>query len=983
MPLFLPRPLLLWVLAGSLLGLSGTLSAQQPTDDAQRATSQPNVLRPDERPPATKPRYWTKHWSFQDVDVEQLLARLKSIGIPIPIDCAGDVSVEIDVAVPLTNLTSPQAYRFRGRLSANQLRVESLALEEVEADLDYADGVLRLERLKGRWKDANATSVSGSFQGKASAQLLPRGDFQAYVKITSLPLGPLRELWLDPAETPVPVSGTMDGVVSVKAPIDRLRQITAWSADGEASFHDLRFGQTLPLSLVQGFVRIRDGILHAQQVQMVSAISPDIRVDLDADLELTRQRRFQFRIRGNDVPLGAVAEALVPRDRLIDGKLDFDAQGRGALGSESWKLNGRVASPRLTLIGVDLGLIEHQFDFDHQRFQLRPISDAAETDSNVFVKQITANYELDVQSLRIADFNARLFGGTMKGTAHLARSDSGNHTVGVVWENLRPRLNAATFWPGAASAWPGLGAVGSTSRGSVEWSVPAGSLDLPATHRGAVQLQLDQLAVGPTMIGDVRLTLDAVGDRLELGGGGKLLGGDARAELVLLPAQHDSWSTLLARPPAGTVTVDSMRVDAIARVLFPRVPRQWRGTASSQLVWQAGAETWSEFRPTLHLNLNDLAFNGRPLSRQLTMQCTLDGDTVGIDRISGSYAGGRIRASGHWTLAPGERHVQVSFAGVDAAAALVPLSDQLAAHFDGKLSGLVRLTLGERIRFRGAIRGRDSSIFSIPARKIHSAINGSISPDRRHWEISLPSVQGELAGGRIAGEAKLSSSSIGSGAFDLSSRWRARSVDFGALLSTFGSSSSVAHGQLSGNVSLGGRTIRDTADLVGRFDARLNATQARAVPGLVKADQFLGLLSLQGLQFDEGGVTGVIGSGAATIDEFWLRSPQIKVWSDGKVYLANRRLDLDVVIATSSFGFGSSQAVALASQLAIQSVLPVTTLLEVNQLLSNRTVHLDFVGPVTDPRVKLKPLETIREEAARFLLRELLVVGSANSGLKL
>lgn len=161
---------------------------------------------------------------------------------------------------------------------------------------------------------------------------------------------------------------------------------------------------------------------------------------------------------------------------------------------------------------------------------------------------------------------------------------------------------------------------------------------------------------------------------------------------------------------------------------------------------------------------------------------------------------------------------------------------------------------------------------------------------------------------------------------------------------------------------------------------RLGATQAAAIPGLMQANQFMGVLSLQGLQFREGGITGVIGAGAATIDEFWLSSPRVKFWSDGKIYLANQRMDLDVVISTNNFEFGNAQVVAFASQLAIQSALPVTTLVEVNRMLSNRTIHLDFVGTMADPRLRLKPLEMLREEAARFLLRELLVAASATSG---
>jgi hypothetical protein len=54
----------------------------------------------------------------------------------------------------------------------------------------------------------------------------------------------------------------------------------------------------------------------------------------------------------------------------------------------------------------------------------------------------------------------------------------------------------------------------------------------------------------------------------------------------------------------------------------------------------------------------------------------------------------------------------------------------------------------------------------------------------------------------------------------------------------------------------------------------------------------------------------------------------------------------------------------------------VATLIEINQIVSNRTIHLRYSGLLSDPRVRLKPLAILREEAARFLLRELLVTAS-------
>jgi hypothetical protein len=981
MPLHFQRPLLLWVLAPSLLGLTSILPAQQPA--AQQAAIQPPTSQPQpaiqqlepqpepQQPP--KPRYWTKHWSFQDVDVKQLFSRLNSIGIGIPVDGEGDVSVEIDVSVPLASLSDAKAYRLSGHLVAKRLRLESLLLEDFDANFQYDDGVVRLDKVKGRWADATTNQAAGSFQGDASAHLIPRGDFQTTVKVSSLPIGPLHKLLFASQEDSQPIVGTLNGSLSFKSPIDQLGLLTSWTAAADLKIDDFRFGEKMPVSVVTGPIQIRDGIIQAKQVQVASTDSPDVRIDLATQVELTGRQRFEFRIRGNDVPLEKLAEIALQDIQLAAGKLDIDASGRGELGTESWNISGRLASPRLTVVGQELGLLEHQFGFDQQRFQLSPIDNVTESEPSMLLKRVSATYQLDEDSLNIAGLDAEVFGGTIKGTARLARKNSTNHELDLAWENMRLELKSATILPVAVSAL-------AVTSGSIDWSVPSESLNLPQSHAGVVRVHLAQLGIGRAKGGDLQLRVEAREGTLTAILTGKLVGGNIQAETNSVAGQGDSWSTLLGRAPSGNAKADSIRLDAIAGALFPDSQRRWRGTASAQLDWQAGAESSAELKPTLQASVKNIAVDGRSLSRQLTMQLKLGGDVIAIDRVTGSYAGGSIRAGGNWSLGKGERRVQISFAGINAAEALLPISEQAASQVDGKVSGLIRVTNGDRLRFRGSVTARNSSFFSVPTGTVHSGINGSISRDLRRWEVDLPSVQGELAGGRIAGEARLSSSSIRAGAFDLSSRWQTKRIDFGELLAAVGSSSQVAHGRMTGQISLGGRGVRTTSDLVGRFDARLGATQAAAVPGLLKADPFLGVLSLQGLRFDEGGLQGVIGAGAATIDEFWLSSPRVKVWSDGKIYLANQRMDLDVIIATSNFGFGSGPVVAFASQLAIQSVLPITTLVEINRLLSNRTVHLDFLGTVADPRVRLKPLEIIGEEVARFLLRELLVAASVSNG---
>lgn len=356
------------------------------------------------------------------------------------------------------------------------------------------------------------------------------------------------------------------------------------------------------------------------------------------------------------------------------------------------------------------------------------------------------------------------------------------------------------------------------------------------------------------------------------------------------------------------------------------------------------------------------------------------GSTVVIQSVQGAYAGGRLQASGTWSLSGAAKQIEVSFTNVDLSAGLSPWLTKLRGHIGGRASGMLTLTGDRRLRVRGTVSARDCVVFGIPTGTWSSGIRAAGNDDLSRWELRLPTIRGELASGRIRGELMLQSSSLRSGTPDLSSRWQLDRIDFGKILGASGGSlTSYAHGRMTGELTLGGRAIRSTQDLSGRFAARLGDTQSAAVPGLAAADRYLGLISVTNTRFSSGAVRGVIGGGVARLDELWLRSNRVRVWADGNIQMDGGGIDVDVIISTGNFVFGDDHIIAFASQLAIQSVLPITGLIEVNRLLSNRTIHLAFTGSPTNPRVRLKTLDIIREEAARFLLREILVAASISS----
>ena len=206
------------------------------------------------------------------------------------------------------------------------------------------------------------------------------------------------------------------------------------------------------------------------------------------------------------------------------------------------------------------------------------------------------------------------------------------------------------------------------------------------------------------------------------------------------------------------------------------------------------------------------------------------------------------------------------------------------------------------------------------------------------------------------------------------SNWRMKRVDFAKTLGGADAASSrFGEGRLSGRLALNADSVAGPNDLYGNFDFELDGSSGKSIPGLSDAQNFLGPIGLAGMQFDQGRAKGVVGGGRATLKEFWLRSPQLMVWAEGSVNLASQRLDLEAVISTGDFDTNSSLLSTLGL-LAIDYATPVGILLEINQLLSNRTVFVDVVGPATDPNLRLKPLDTIRENAAQFFLQQLLPV---------
>ncbi len=168
----------------AVIAAQGSLSAQTPVAPAQQLVQNED---------AKTGRYWTTRWEFENVDIDKLVGRLKSIGIDLGLRLRGTATVNLDVGIPLTSLRDGAAYRFDGTLISPGLVIDDVELKDFETSISYRHGLATLTRLKSQ-VGGQDRQTSGTVEGRGSLQLVPRGDATAEIKINNLALSPVSDL---------------------------------------------------------------------------------------------------------------------------------------------------------------------------------------------------------------------------------------------------------------------------------------------------------------------------------------------------------------------------------------------------------------------------------------------------------------------------------------------------------------------------------------------------------------------------------------------------------------------------------------------------------------------------------------------------------------------------------------------------------------------------------------------------------------------
>ncbi|MEO9592323.1 AsmA family protein, partial [Rhodopirellula bahusiensis] len=961
---------------------------------AQLSAQQPAAVQPPARQENAAPaeRYWESQWAFREIDVAKLAERLKSIGIDLGIPLEGNVTVKFEVGVPWTSLTDGAAYRFDGTLTSSRLVVDRFEFLDLRTTVRYRDGVATLSSLTGSAVESGEASndpAKGNFTGSGSLELVPQGDASANLNVDNISLDPITKLIasLFPSYEPMlPKDGELSGDVQFRAPIKRIDDIASYDLEGTIQADALELGGLPPADLKVGKVFIRDGRLRADKIDLQTTPTSNpsaIRMIGQADLPLTGNVSFSFEVAADDLPIGQVSEWIAAsesseQEGLVQGKLDFRIQGTGELNDRAeqlqWNIAGSLASPSIQIAGVDLGSFEHDVRFTPTNFALTPRRQGSELPARFKIQRVESEYQLTETAFDLTSLAATLFGGQVTGQATVPRRDQEDLVVDLNFRDIRPELRL----PVSSSIEL---KIASTLSGELEWKVPLNRLSDPVAHRGAAKLIASSIMLGDASIGDLNANVSTNQGEFQFDLNGDLFGGTVQGNSTAQLIASDQWNDLPARLQASQLKFDGVSLDALVDLLALRNMGLTGKATGNVSVNFASPSGLGRVIPgtvipdtTIDLELSQLKYRAQPLSRKLRLAGRIENDVLRIQSLRGDYADGSVSLHGLVYLVDGDGRIHPRFdtrlvaSRVDLNRGLWFLGDT-ADQFLGRASGKATVTgHAESIRVRGNVDGRDLDIYGLPAGNAHSALVATANFQSSKWSVNFPSVRSRVGGGQLEGGLLLSSGR--SGGVDITSHWKTRRMDFVRLTDQLGRSSSLASGEISGAISLRGKSIQSIDDLSGRFDFQLGDTRGAAVPGLLAASRFLGPISLANQSFDVGEAKGIIGQGVVVLDEFWLGSDNALVQADGKVYLRSGRLDLNALIATGDYRDIAANFTQLAQQYALRSLLPASAILSVSELLRDRTLVVAVMGSTQSPIVRLRPVETFREETARFLLRE-------------
>lgn len=812
-----------------------------------------------------------------------------------------------------------QPFRVTATESPDEPPAQLLAKASMSVRLD--DDLSIAARVRGLPSElpmrlANFYQAESALQrnGESEPEIQPLGDAS----------GPPRDLDQS-SEQRLPVA-TIDFTLAGRVPLRRITEADAWTARGDFRAAEVSLPQIPAAAItdVSGNYSLRDGLFAFNDVSAFVQQQP-----IAGQGKIQLQSPFQFRVHGKTktIAIADVTQTVVGTETRIGGTAQVQGRLTGTISPFSFAAKGRSELRQIRWNELELGSSLANWSADPENVRLETI------DAELFNGQLAVEATYPFKTGE----NSVLRGDLKGADLALLRQAAPQMFSGLSEAIVLGRENVLTF---SLTNWHQL------DKSTGQATFAAKSVRVEA-------LELENLE-GRVDVEDNTFQFETAADlltgRVEAQATGKLR--------ELLDSSSRRWDAVQASAQLQRIAVGPA-MQRLGIAAFASTS----GTLNANL--ELVANTTGQPQLGGAIELNDLQWSRRRLSRRATLDLLATRNGATISNLLADFAGGQVRGSTE--LRPdGTGRFRLQANDIDASMVLDHL-EQDRRIMSGKIDGSLQGTVGERWVGQGQFRVNQAKLYNLSVAQLRVPVEASFTPARSELRLITQKLTARVARGRVAAQGDLQ---LGQRT-DLRTSVNAQNLELKSLLSELAGVRRSGAGTVSGRLQLSGRDVRTLNDLVGNFEADLSQVQPFQFPVLRQVGRFLGPVQPTST-FEHGAASGRIAGGAILLEPTTIEGGLARILLEGRATFRGE-LDLDVTAQTGDLNAAASGVSGLVrAPLAVAAPLPIAAVAELNDFLANRLIFLHIDGTVRRPAIRVQPARQLQREAIQFFLRRAL-----------
>ena len=902
------------------------------------------------KPTIRLPKTITTEIELEDVEVAQLLARLRALGIEVPVPIAGRVSIKAKATIPLGSLRDASQYEVHGEATLADATIDGVDLGLLSGKLDLADGVAELKELRGQLVNLpdggyqkrpgkaeppplEGPLPPGAFRGQLRAEIAPQGAINAAFEGEQLPLG---ELAAPALPKPTPLSGLLTLQVNVRGRVEALADPKAWIAKGEARSVQIKY-QGATLDELRTAFALEDGTLHVPEFEARLAGKP---FTAQAELGLAEPHAFSGSVEVNDWDLAQILAFVpgAPKPAPISGSLLARAEAKGTLKPVDLQTKG---SGRL------------------DRFRAGPIP----------LGQVPFRWATEGDAVLVSIVEAHPFGGQLSAEARVPfRGDDRAIRGSLAIERVDTARLAASL-PGGGLQMTG------TAGGQASFVLDPAAASEPI--RAEVDLRAPDLTIqgipAEAVQADLRVREGTLSYELmadSLGGKVRLQGGVPLGALGLptgtaTPSESQAETGPAAPPVAeGELQVAGFQLGALWRAIRMTGPlAQLGGLGAVRANLRVGFDPLAPAARGL-AELRNLHWGRNIPLGHLRTEIAYLPTAWRVGPLTGDLFGGTIQGHLQGDTPAGGGPVRMTFDAfldrfaLDKLLAIVP-------GLAGKTSGTGTLRVGGRsdhgLHADVIFRTSRARVAGLPIDELRVPAQVTMAPGSGAGTVRVRGWSARISSGQVRGDAEIRLGS--SRAFKAKANLTGVDVEPIARAAGGGGPRNLS-GRISGLVEVQGPDPARLDRLRGKLDLDLYDATLFEIPVFRELGRFVGSAG-RGV-FERGDLRATIANGQINVEELSLDGQAIQLHAFGTVGF-NQELDLAVLVNTADLVPQSGQALlVLIPGLGEAIGAGGRAISQVASFLSDRLLKFHVTGTLSNPHVAIDPAIAVTETAAGF-----------------